>query len=109
MLSIQPNVSWMGFFLPPLSLLLTHITSNLSPHKAAGKIPDFSPSTNNNGDISYSDNVGSDPDLCSWTISKCYGAHDIYTAPKNVIGISESTFRGLSQKERQTFADRFSL
>lgn len=92
-----------GFFLPCvpslLSLLLTHLTSNLSPHEAAGKIPDFPLSTNNNGYISYPGDVGSDPGLCSWTVSKCYGPHDIYNAPTNVIGISESTaLKGLLQK-----------
>ncbi|CDS01321.1 related to CDA2-sporulation-specific chitin deacetylase [Sporisorium scitamineum] len=54
---------------------------------AAGKIPNIAPAINQEGNPVYANNVGFDPNTCSWTVTKCVSKNDIVNAPPNAIAI----------------------
>jgi len=72
---------------PDISLTPQSWTEALSSAKQAGLIPNIPPSSSNAEGQSYYESSLSQEEICSWTVSKCYGS-DLYHAPSGIIGLS---------------------
>ncbi|POY73542.1 hypothetical protein BMF94_3480 [Rhodotorula taiwanensis] len=60
---------------------------SLNASKLAGQIPAIPPSTVSNGNIVYPSGVDLQS-ICSWTLTGCFGPHDIQEAPDGMYGVS---------------------
>ncbi|CBQ68052.1 related to CDA2-sporulation-specific chitin deacetylase [Sporisorium reilianum SRZ2] len=76
-----------GFAIPTADQRPAAWLSALDAAVAAGKIPNIAPALNQGGSPVYANNVGFDPNTCSWTVTKCVSKSDIVNGPPNAIAI----------------------